>query len=290
MSRRRAWVIGHPIAHSLSPALHNPAFAELGIEAVYEARDVPPDALEAAVAEMRGPDFLGANVTAPDKQAIVRWLDDLAGDARALGAVNTVVPSGGRLIGDNPDAAGLAAWLEEAEVPVDGVDALVLGAGGAARATVVALARGGARSIVVLNRTLERATVLVTDLAGLAEGTSLRAGSLDEAAGRAPHSVKLLINATSLGHLGAAPAVDPSWYAPGAVAVDLAYNPPVSPFMSNARLAGVRAENGLGMLVHQAALALSRWTGRAVPVDAYWRAARQALDRASEPVVAEAAR
>ncbi len=275
MSRRWACLVGHPIRHSLSPTLHNAAFAALGMDAYYDARDVSPERLAEAVAVMREPACLGGNVTAPHKQAALLLLDSVSEVASALRAVNTIVNDDGLLHGDNTDAAGLARWLGEAGIDVRDQTALVLGAGGAARATVWALTRLGAARIKVLNRTLERAEVLVRELGG--EGTSW--GGLEEVAAEQPEPWAIVINATSLGHHGQAPIVHPSCYSPDSVAIELAYNPPVTGFMEAARTAGARTENGLGMLVHQAALAFECWTGQPPPLEAYQAAvaARQGI-------------
>ena len=275
MSHRWACLLGQPVAHSLSPALHNAAFGALGIDAHYEARLVAPDDLASAVAALRAPDCLGANVTAPHKRAVMDHLDDVSAEARALGAVNTIVNRAGTLFGSNTDAAGLARWMRLAGIDPMGKPALVLGAGGAARATVWALADLGATSILVLNRTVERAQDVVTSFQHRLPRTDLMWGNLADAAEPARKPWAVVVNATSLGHYGAAPQVHPGCYSPDSVAIELAYNPPETAFMLAARLAGARAENGLGMLLHQAALAFERWTGQAPPVAVYEEALSQ---------------
>jgi shikimate dehydrogenase len=269
VTHRWACLLGQPVAHSLSPALHNAAFAAAGLDAHYEARLVTPEEVPTAIAALRAPDCLGANVTAPHKAAVMEHLDESDQEARALGAVNTIVNHGGRLVGANTDAAGLARWMRLAGIDPSGGSALVLGAGGAARSAVWALANLGASSVIVLNRTPQRAQALVTDLRPRLTGVDVHWGSLDEAARRAPASYAVVINATSLGHHGGAPDVHPSCYSRDSVAIELAYNPPVTGFMEAAREAGARAENGLGMLLHQAALAFERWTGQEAPLAAY---------------------
>jgi shikimate dehydrogenase len=278
VSHRWACLLGHPVAHSLSPALHNPVFAALGMDAHYEARDVAHDSLFDAVQQLRAPDCLGANVTAPHKQAVLEMLDELSEAARALGAVNTIVNQGGRMSGDNTDAAGLARWMQLSSIDPRSKRALVLGAGGAARATVWALAQLGAASVRVLNRTPNRAEALVSQLRVPLRDCELEWGAIEEAARPTDEAYAVVINATSLGHHGQAPDVHPSCYSHLSVAIELAYNPPVTGFMLSAREAGARAENGLGMLIHQAALAFERWTGVAPPLDVYEAAV---LDRSS---------
>jgi shikimate dehydrogenase len=289
VARYWACILGQPVGHSLSPAMHNVAFARLGVDAHYELREVDAGGLRAAVNSLRDPSCLGANVTAPHKQAVMAYLDDLLPEARLLGAVNTIISRNGRLIGDNTDAEGLARWMERAGIVVHDQRALVLGAGGAARAAVLALARQRARSIRVLNRTVERAEMLVADLQRHLPSPHLDAGPLAEAADATREPAAVVLNATSLGHQGGAPNVHLSWYGFSAVAVELVYMPPETEFMRAARAAGARAENGLGMLVHQAVLAFERWTGQIPPVDLYEETASQALRgaRATSAVAAQ---
>jgi shikimate dehydrogenase len=269
VSHRWAWLLGNPVAHSLSPDLHNAAFRALGIDAQYDARLVALDDLGEVVEQLRAADCLGANVTAPHKQAVISMVDELGEEVRALGALNTIVNQGGRLVGANTDADGLARWMRLSGIDPSGEPGVVLGAGGAARSAVWALAQQGATAVIVLNRTVERAQMLVTSLQPRLKSTELMWGNLDEAAEPARRSWRTVINATSLGHHGSAPKVHPSWYSPDSVAIELAYNPPVTEFMVAARAAGARAENGLGMLLHQAALAFERWTGETPPMAVY---------------------
>ena len=275
MTHRWACLIGQPVAHSFSPALHNAAFNALGIDANYEAWDVPADGLHKAVEALRRADCMGANVTAPHKQAVLQFVDDVSDAVVALGAMNTIVNRDGRLSGDNTDARGLARWMTQSGIDPSGAAALVLGAGGAARAAVWALADLGANSILILNRTPERADELVKSLKPHIARAELRAGALAMAAQQQHTPWGVVINATSLGHHGAAPEVHPSCYSPQSVAIELAYNPPETGFMVAARAASARAENGLGMLLHQAALAFERWTGQTPPMDVLESALQQ---------------
>ena len=167
--------------------------------------------------------------------------------------------------------------MREAGIETAGQPALVLGAGGAARAAVWALADLQASRIRVLNRTIERGHDLVTSLQPHLRAVELSWGPLDEARQPVSAAPAVVINATSLGHHGAAPEVHPSCYSRRSVAIELAYNPPETGFMVAARLTGARAENGLGMLLHQAALAFERWTGQPGPMDVYEAAVLQAV-------------
>jgi shikimate dehydrogenase len=276
VSRSWACLIGQPVSRSLSPALHNAAFTAAGVDACYDAREIAPADLAACIESMRAADCLGANVTAPHKQAVLRLVDEVADAARLLRAVNTIVNRGGWLLGDNTDARGLARWMRQVGIDPRNGRALVLGAGGAARATVWALDALGAREIVVLNRTLDRARALVEDLAPHM-AASLRSGALEDAAQPPPAACGVIVNATSLGHHGGGPVVHPDWYSPRSVAIELVYNPPVTPFSEAAQAAGARTENGLGMLVHQAALAFECWTGQPAPLEVYEAAARASV-------------
>jgi shikimate dehydrogenase len=278
VSTRWACLLGTPVAFSLSPTLHNAAFAALGIDARYALREVGPGELIDAVDELRVADCYGANVTAPHKQAVLAMLDAVSDEVRVLGAVNTIVNRDGRLSGDNTDARGLARWMAQAGIEPADRPALVLGAGGAARATVRALALLGASRIHLLNRTTDRAARLVDDLVPHMNGRPLSWGPLDEAARPADAPWAVVVNATSLAHHGQAPDVHPSCYSPRSVAIELVYNPPETGFMRAAQAAGARAENGLGMLIHQAALSFERWTGVAPPLDVMERAVAQRIN------------
>ena len=265
----RAYLLGQPVAHSLSPVLHNAAFAALGIDAQYAAWDVSLDELATVMELLRAKDCFGANVTAPHKRAVMSYLDHLDDESLALGAVNTIVNRDGYLSGGNTDAEGLARWMRLSRIDSEHGAAVVLGAGGAAGSAVWALSELGATSVTVLNRTAERAQNLVTSLRPKLHGVDLMWGALEEAAEPVVRPWRVVVNATSMGHHGSAPDVHPSWYSRDSVAIELAYNPPETEFMVAAREAGARAENGLGMLLHQAALAFERWTGREAPMDVY---------------------
>ncbi|WP_322618443.1 shikimate dehydrogenase [Deinococcus terrestris] len=262
---RRAYLYADPAAHSRSPAMHRAAFAHAGLTGTYEAVRVPAPELPAALARLREPGVLGANLSLPHKEAALAHLDSLTEAARAVGAVNTVVNRKGRLAGENTDAPGLLAALEEAGVSLGGL-AVVLGAGGAARAAVWAL-RSVGYDVRVVNRTPARAGALVRDLGGTMQVT-----------GDVPWAdATLLVNASSAG-LDAPdetplPGFDVSSLHPEALVYDMVYQPRETRLMREARAAGLRAENGLSMLAHQARLAFLAWTGVDVPVSVFRAAA-----------------
>ena len=271
------FLLGDPIAHSLSPIMHNAALCALGLEGWrYELLQVPSDALPTAVARLRQEDCIGANVTIPHKEAVVEWLDELGASARRIGAVNTVVKRNGKLIGENTDGYGALQALSEAGFHPHGARAVILGAGGAARAVAFALAQVGARRLTILNRTPARAEALAESLRQQFPRLALAAlPRLTEALGAAD----LVVNATAV---GTAPNVNESplpagcTVPRGAVAFDLVYRPAQTRFLRDAAAAGARTVGGLGMLVHQGAAALRLWMGQA-PLAVMLDAVRQAI-------------
>jgi len=249
--------------------MHNAAFRELGLDWIYVACEVAPGAVEAAFAGVRALGFGGLSVTIPHKAAALEAVDEVTDAARAVGAVNTVVPAaGGRLRGDNTDGAGFLASLADEGFDPTGRICAVLGAGGAARAVVHALAGAGAAEVVVVNRTPARA-----------ESTAALAGATGRV-GSAADVLRsdLVVNATPLGLAGSQDLpVDPELLGKGHLVVDLVPNPAVTPLMRAAGERGAGVAGGLGMLVHQGALAFELWTGRPAPVGVMRAAARRAL-------------
>lgn len=268
-------LLGWPVAHSFSPAMHNAAARALALDIVYVPLPVAPSRLAAALQGLEALNFLGANVTVPHKQAIMPHLDQLEPAARAIGAVNTITfsqaeGSAGRrqMHGANTDHAGFMADLQAHDIVVAGRNCVVLGAGGSARAVAYALARHGAR-VTVCARRVEQAEELTAALAPHVEGATLQAAPWhtlrDVSSLRAP----LIVNTTPV---GMHPEVDQSpWpadlpFPDGAELYDLIYNPADTLLMQQARAAGCRAFNGLGMLLRQGALAFALWTGQQPPV------------------------
>jgi len=254
--------------------MHNAAFAELGLDWAYVALEVRPGDVPAALAGMRALGLGGLSVTIPHKAAALAEVDEASEAAVAVGAVNTVVPvgDGSRLRGENTDVAGFLASLADEGFDPAGRPCLVVGAGGAARAVVHGLAGAGAAEVVVVNRSPERGEEAVA-LAGDAG----RPGTVADVAG-----ADLVVNATPLGLAGSDSAtlpLDPARLHQGQLVVDLVPNPAVTPLMVAAQEAGARVAGGLGMLVHQGALAFELWTGQPAPVAVMRRAAVQALGR-----------
>ncbi|MCB1014164.1 MAG: shikimate dehydrogenase [Acidimicrobiales bacterium] len=270
---RLAAVIGHPVAHSLSPDIHNAAFAATGLDWAYLAFDVAPGDTRAALDAVRALGLGGLSVTMPHKEAVARLVDRCSPDAEALAAVNCVVPGAdGELVGENTDGPGLldALSADHGFTP-EGRRCLVVGAGGAARAVVRALAGAGAREVLVVNRTPERAAAALA-LAGPAG----RAAPVEAAA-----DVDLVVNATPVGMDTPGTPLPGVRFSAGQLVVDLVYHPAETPLLAGAAADGATAANGLGMLVHQAARAFTRWTGVAAPVAAMAAAAARGLEARS---------
>lgn len=256
---RLAGVIGWPVEHSLSPALHNAAFRALGLDWAYLALPISPDRLHEAVRGLFAAGCGGLSVTIPHKQAVMDCCSSVSPAALAIGAVNTLIPDGdGGCRGDNTDAEGFLSALDES-APLELVDreVLVIGAGGAARAVAYALLSRGAR-VRVANRTAERA-------AELGEPVPFTRQALEDAASTAA----LVVNATSLG-MGSdeVPVALPiESLGSSSVVFDLVYRSEPTPWLRAASERGARTVDGLGMLLHQGAAAFRQWTGVEPPLD-----------------------
>ncbi len=266
-------ILGFPVGHSRSPIMHNRAFAALGLAAVYVPFAVAPEKLSAAISGIRALGMRGANVTLPHKSAVMALLDHVEPDALAIGAVNTLYRDGERLCGTNTDAEGLARALREASVQLAGARVTLLGAGGAARASLVGLARAGAARITVVARRLAEAQGIVAELASAVQPCELCAlGLADVSLPQIFAATDLLVQATSA-TLNGGPAAEafiaglPVAALPAsAVVTDLVYRPLETALLRAASQRGLRTVDGLGMLLHQGALAFERWTGRAAPL------------------------
>jgi shikimate dehydrogenase len=267
---KRLAVLGHPVSHSLSPPMQNAALEALGLggEWRYEAIDLPPKGFADRVREMPKQGFLGANVTIPHKEAALALADEASDAAWGIGAVNTLSFSGDRIRGENTDASGLLAALAR---PLHGRTALVLGAGGSARAAVWALAGAGA-SVSVWNRTAERADRLVRDLAGAGGGTVSegRLTPVSEEQARVG-SYDLIVNCTAVGMKDEDPfehlPLDPERFDGEIVLVDLVYAGAESRLVREARARRAEAIDGLEILVRQGADSLRIWIGMEPPLD-----------------------
>lgn len=277
-------VIGHPVRHSLSPVIHNAGFRSTGVDYTYVAFDVAPGAAVAALDALRVLDLAGLSVTMPHKADVARAVDRLVESARRLDSVNTVeVDSGGSLIGHSTDGDGLVSSLVHSDVDVNGKTIAVFGSGGAGRSVIHSLATHGAAVIHVINRTV----VSARSAAELADGRALAHASDDHRAVRDSVSASdIVINATSIG-MGVRGEgsvrssdlpFDPTFLSSRQTVVDLVYHPIDTPLLRAAADRGCRAVDGLGMLIHQAALQQVIWTGERPDVEEMTRVARRALD------------
>ena len=264
---KRVVLIGHPVAHSLSGAMQQAAFDELGIDARYELWDRAPIALADAIAELRGDDFLGANVTIPHKERVVPMVEKLTEEAHATGAVNTITREGKRLVGHNTDVAGFDVALDRLvgrqKMPRQ---AVVLGAGGGARAVVYGLIRAGFQRVIVFNRHLHRAEGLVKHFGRSAAHMELRAMPWHESIIESEIArAKVLINATSIGLTTDVSPIPASVLTDELLVLDLIYAR--TRLLRDAEAAGATTADGELMLLHQGAAAFTLWTGQPAPLE-----------------------
>jgi shikimate dehydrogenase len=287
LERERVLLLGDPVGHSLSPRFQNAGFTAAGVRARYEARRVAPPDLEGAVREIREDRrILGANVTIPHKLAIVSLLDELAPEAAALRTVNTISRQGDRLIGSNTDVAGFQRALSEAldlsDDPPPALaegrgggpgSALILGAGGAARAVAYVLS-SQRMQLFIASRDLDVGRRLVREL-HLEQARATPIGSL----ALVVPAVKLIVNATPVGLDGKSLLFPAEWLTPRHFVFDLLYSPPLTPLVEAAREHGAKAVTGLDMLLYQGAASFEIWTGKPAPEIAMRRALEQAVGR-----------
>jgi shikimate dehydrogenase len=273
---KRVVLIGHPVAHSLSGAMQQAAFDDQGIDATYELWDRPPLRLADAIAELRGDDFLGANVTIPHKERIVPLVDRLTDEAHVTGAVNTITKEGKRLIGHNTDVPGFRVALDRlvGKQKMPRV-AVVLGAGGGARAVVYGLITEGFQRIVVFNRHLHRAEGLVKHFGRSAAHMELKAMPWHDSIIESELAkTKILVNATSIGLAGDQTPIPGEIIPPELLVLDLIYNR--TRFLREAEAAGSIVQDGELMLLHQGAAAFTLWTGKPAPLELMQRKLEEA--------------
>lgn len=267
---KRVVLIGHPVTQSLSGALAQSAFDELGVDARYEPLDVPLMNLEDQIKQLRGDDYLGANITVPYKERVVPMVDRLTEEAQATGAVDTITREPSRLIGHNTDVIGFRAALDAVvgrqKMPKA---AVIIGAGGGARAAVYALVTAGFQRVIVFNRHLHRAEALVRHFGRTAAHMELRAMPWHESVIEAELAkTKVLINASALSSADLQSPIPAELLPPELFVLDLMYVPEETQLIRDARAAGAtEAQNGDKMLLHQTAAALKLWTGRDIGMD-----------------------
>ena len=255
-------VIGDPISHSLSPSLHNPAFAALGIDAVYVTFRVSPSSLEDALRGLLALNVQGINVTVPHKSEVFQYVDEVTDTARKIGAVNTLRNDSGHWIGENTDATGFIRSLEPLGLSLPGSSVGMLGAGGAAKGVAVGLLEAGVSRLFITNRSYDRATVLAELLKASFGQQSVSAVSLEELEKK---ELNLLVNTTTVGSEGhSSPAKLNRFDKLGAV-TDIIYRPSRTPLLLEAEKLGLPNLNGGGMLLYQGISAFSFWTRRTAP-------------------------
>lgn len=282
-------IIGYPLTYTLSPLIHNAAFDSLDLNMRYVPLVVRPESLSSAVCGLKALGFVGVNVTMPHKEAIVEFLDRLDREAEIIGAVNTVVFRDGTAVGCNTDGRGFIAALSEAGFTPEGSRAVVVGAGGAARAVVAALAPLGCQ-VSVINRTAERAQTLVAELKKRFPDSALKVLELDAKIADRIEEAELVVNSTPIGmassdgeSLESEMPIPAESIRPGQYIFDLVYTPLETRLMREAALRGAKPIGGLKMLVHQAAASFEIWTGLRPSLGVMEDAALKAL-RGSEGV------
>jgi shikimate dehydrogenase len=281
---KRVVLIGHPVTHSLSNVIQQAAFESVGVDATYELMDRPLIELPDTIAELRGDEFLGANITVPYKDRVLPMLDRLTDEAHATGAVDTITREGSRLVGHNTDVLGFRPTLDtlvgRQKMPRM---AVVLGAGGGARAVVYGLITAGFQRVIVFNRHLHRAEGLVRHFTRSAAHMELRAMPWHESVIESELAkTKLLVNASSVGRDPSETPIPAELIPPELMVLDLLYQPKESRLLRESAAAGAAATmNGDLMLLHQSAAAFELWTGRQPPMDLL----RKTLDEARDTVV-----
>lgn len=261
---RVAGVFGFPVSHSQSPAMHNSAFAQMGLDIVYVPFGVHPDNLKAAVAGIRALDMVGVNVTIPHKEQVMQYLDWISEEARQIRSVNTIHHIYGELRGYSTDGEGFIRALKASGKDPTGSKAVILGAGGSARATAYALVTNGAE-VTVANRTFNRAVELADLLNKAVNPVALDS----EDARRAIREADLLVNCTSVGMHPKADdqPIPPDWLHGDLFVFDQIYNPLETRLLGAGRMAGCQTANGVKMLVFQGAVSFEIWTGKTPPVE-----------------------
>jgi len=280
-STKLTGIIGHPITHSVSPQMHNAAYAKLGLNYCYVPISVKPEDLERALEGIRILGFAGVNVTIPHKEAVISHLDEVTKLARVIGSVNVILNQEGRLIGYNTDGPGFIDSLkEDAGFDVKDKRALILGAGGGAKAVAMTLAQDGIKNLVISDLIYEKAENLceyinshfgIAPYACPANSNELR---------KVIDKCDLIVNASPVGmspNTNASPLSDDIRIPNSAVAYDLVYNPMETKFLKQAKASGAKTVSGLGMLIRQGALAFSLFTEEEAPVKVMKEAALKAL-------------
>ncbi len=276
-------LFGWPVTHSISPQMHNAAFVARQMNWRYLAFAVPPERVSEAVAALPALGLRGVNVTVPHKQAVMPHLQHWTPAAEAIGAVNTiVVEKDGQLTGDNTDGAGFIADLKAHNVEPEGRRALVIGAGGSSRAVVYGLAEAGVESVMILNRTVEKAVGLAATMQSYFPEIRVDSAAFPDDVTGSAQDANLIVNCTSLGmepRIEGLPWEENVEFREDQIVYDLVYNPAVTRLLQLASTDGATAIGGLGMLVYQGAIAWEKWTGETAPVDVMQQATNIIFER-----------
>ena len=282
-------IVGYPLKHSLSPAFQQAALDYYKLDICYQSWETKAEYLSSTINQLRLPQNLGANITVPYKETVIRLLDEVDNFASIIGAVNTIVNRGNKLVGFNTDAYGfIQALRQDAKFEFKNKQVALLGAGGAARAAGFALIQQEINSLAIINRTIERAETLANTLAKYAtieeintkvKALPMQSSKLKDIVG----SCHLVVNCTTLGMRYSAQAgqspIDADLINQNALIYDLVYNPSETPLLQMAKELGASTLNGLSMLVYQGAAAFEIWTEEKAPIDIMFSVARQALNK-----------
>ena len=273
-------LLGHPVAHSVSPAMHNAAALELGLDYQYIAEDITPELLSNAISNLRIGKWVGANVTIPHKKAVIPLIDKLGDTAKAVGAVNTLIRVDNRIHGENTDIEGFLMEIDSLEINLIDRPALILGTGGSARAIAFALLQR-APEVRLLGRNILAGTKIKDDLSKIVGGNLLSFDWTPTELSKASEDCALVVNCTPIGmvpHVNTTPWFPNIPFPPQTFVYDLVYNPIETMLVRQARSNGIKAQTGLGMLVRQGVLSFTLWTGHQPPMTTMLEAAERELN------------
>ncbi|SJZ86393.1 shikimate dehydrogenase [Selenihalanaerobacter shriftii] len=264
-------LLGYPVEHSFSPLMHNAAFKELDLNYLYLLFEVLPKNLKAAIDGIRGLNLKGVNLTIPHKEKVIPYLDEISKEAELIGAVNTIKNDDGKLIGYNTDGKGFVKSLLENDFYPQDKNVLVIGAGGAARAVSFQLGLEGVNGLYITNRTFEKAEVLVKEIDTKLHLKRIESVPLEEQKlYNIISKIDLIVDTTPIGmhpNHKVPPVINPEMLHQELTVVDLVYNPVETTLLKAARKAGAKVISGLGMLIHQGAIAFEIWTGKTAPTE-----------------------
>ena len=277
---RSVGIIGNPLGHSISPVFQQAAFDYLKLNVEYKIWETSSSDFQEVVQNLRKVECLGANITIPYKEEVIEYLDDLDPKAKLIGAVNTIVKNNNKLIGYNTDAFGFIQSIKaNSNFSFKAKKALILGAGGAARAAAFSMIDEGINSLVIANRSLERANKLGEDISGFieVETLDLKSSYFEKFVG----SSNLIVNASSVGmahtDLNNQSLIKVDWISQGSLVFDMVYNPITTSLIADSRKAGLETINGLSMLIYQGAASFNLWTNRDAPIQIMIDAAEEAM-------------